>query len=290
MEKFTPNLEEINQEIENSKEKELSSIITLFAKNVDTEFNIDENIIKYSLLRLNAQKLFAESGSNSSPDDRKNWQSKLQIIDSDQRKLHDKIAKEFINSNFFNGELSDTYIGLNDKEKFETAREYVKHLSSDIYMPLILSVGKGTIKIPEKQNLQSIYEKFSDQNDLLKYHELDNFLFENKTTVNSDIIFNEKVDKAIIDFIDTNESIIRNLERMEPGQEKTIIYLQNADENKTNKHRAIVFALMETGILPTISSEWLYGKKWSDKQNNPIRKIAENFATTYSNISALKKR
>ncbi|MCL5795566.1 MAG: hypothetical protein M1338_04400, partial [Patescibacteria group bacterium] len=103
--------------------------------------------------------------------------------------------------------------------------------------------------------------------------------------IGKDLFFNENINKVLRDYQEKNINLEKVAHRYvladASEKDKYMKFLQNADKAKTVAHRNLAIVLADEGFLPEFNrSEFLY-EKWEEKDQNLIRKIAENFADTY---------
>lgn len=250
---------------------------------------IDEAMCDYAALVNDFDKTVA---NKENYDTLSSWQQTMRDIDSSRKFQHDKTTRIWLESDFYNGtynQFEDTdpktfAFDKNDKEeRFLKARKMVARLTKDIYLK-ILDIQKET---PSQQSPKISSENIKKliDNNILKYHTEEDLKEEVILPPDSQkTIFHPVVDKAIKNYIDSNNIFSRQITRFERGSKKAEEFIRNADENKTNFHREIVRSLVIAKLIPPINEQiWLY-EKWNNKADNKLRQLAEKLSDYYVQI------
>ena len=268
-------MSEILNHIESDPEKEKTSV-KFFGEPYDSE------MLSYAKLVKRFNDLMVKDAKDDF-DNVRSWQQSVKEVDTNRKVQHDKVAKLWTQSEFFNG----TYNILNKNEsydeRFKSARLFAKKIGEKVYLRIL---GQDITSTKMSHTDKDIIENFNKlkAEGFIINHGIEDLRSISNESVNNKIVFNQKVDNAIKEFLQSNRSFESLITRYDPQEEKSKEFIKNADENKTDKHRDIVIALIETGLLPEVDrEEWLH-VRWQNKSENKIRQIAENFAMMYVDI------
>lgn len=254
--------------------------------------DIDDVMINYGKSVIELTETFSNKSEFASIDD---WQSRIKDLDSIRRRWHDEATEDFLSSKLFSPDINYIYEYMPHEDKKKLAREFVSNIK-DLYITLI-TVQKDfakaksdhfTSKEPnDESEIEAVIKELQEKGIELSHGPEDykKILGRPYVEVGKNIKFSDNINNALKEYQEKNMNCERVASRYmlaDPTEkDKYIQFLRNADRAKTIAHRNLAIALKKEGFLPKFDeSKFLY-EKWEDKQNNPIRKTAENFADTY---------
>ncbi len=275
---------ELTQETE--KEKKQFPEIKFFGE------DIDNTMINYAKSVIELTETFSNKSEFASIDD---WQSRIKDLDSIRKRCHDEATEDFLSSKFFSSDINYIYEYMPYEDKKNLAREFVSNIK-DLFITLI-TVQKDFAKVKSdhfalkepnnESKIEAAIKELQKKGIELSHGPEDykKILSRPYIEVGESIKLSENINNALKEYQEKNMNCERIASRYmladSTEQDKYIQFLKNADRAKTIAHRNLAIALKKEGFLPEFDeSKFLY-EKWEDKQNNPIRKTAENFADTY---------
>lgn len=250
---------------------------------------IDEVMCNYAELVNDFDKTVANKGNY---DTLNSWQQTMRDIDSARKFQHDKTTNAWLESDFYNGtynQFEDTdpktfaFDKADKEERFSKARNMVARLTKNIYLKILNNQKKISPLQTKKTSSENIRELINKN--ILKYHTEEDLKEEiSLSPDNQNTVFHPLVDKAIKDYINSNNIFSRQITRFERGSKQAEEFIKNADENKTNFHREIIKSLVNAKLIPPINEHmWLY-EKWNNKADNKLRQLAEKLSDYYVQI------